>query len=37
LNTPDAVIAQIVVQAHEKHITPETFVNNAIRKMLASV
>jgi hypothetical protein len=37
LNTPDAVIAQITTQAHEKHISPETFVNNAIRKMLASV
>jgi hypothetical protein len=35
LNTPDAVIAQITARAHEKHISPETFVNNAIRKMLA--
>jgi hypothetical protein len=36
LNTPDAVIAQVTAQAHEKHMSPETFVNNAIRKMLAS-
>jgi hypothetical protein len=36
LHTPDAVIAQIAAQAQERHISPETFVNNAIRKMLAS-
>jgi hypothetical protein len=36
LHTPDTVIAQINARAYEKHISPEVFVNSAIRRFLAS-